>query len=187
MLTAEGADRIGASTGPKLRSMARVSSKGLRQRDLAPAEARLAHVDGDHLRLAGVEGAEQPGIGLDRGGLPAALAHHQPADAAGGVAAGIDLAAVLVVDAHEDVGIPRRALERDHLVEADRPVVAERADRLRREPDRPLARVEHGERVAEAVHLAEGERRACHGFRAGMSGCASIWRKPPGIASLAAA
>ena len=66
----------------------------LGERDLVPAEARLAHVDGDRLRLAGVEGAEQPGIGLDRGGLPAVLAHQQPADAARGVAAGVDLAAV---------------------------------------------------------------------------------------------
>ena len=44
--------------------------------------------------IAGVEGAQQPGIGLDRGGLGAVLAHDQPADAARGVAAGVDLAAV---------------------------------------------------------------------------------------------
>ena len=76
----------------------------LGQRDLVPAEARPAHVDGDRLRLAGVAGVEQPGIGLDDGAGAAALAHQQPADAAGGVAAGIDLAAVAVVDAHEGVG-----------------------------------------------------------------------------------
>ena len=187
MLTADGDDRSGASTGPKERSMARVSSKGCDSGYLAPGETGLAHIDRDHFRHAGVEGAEQSGIGLDRNRLPAALAHHQPADASRGVAAGVDLAAVLVVDAHEDVGVPRRALQRDHLVEADRITLAEGADRLRRQPDRPLARVEHGKSIAEAVHLAEGKRRACHGFRAGMSGWASIWRKPRGIASLAGA
>ena len=40
--------------------------EGLGERNLAPAEARLAHVDRHRLRHAGLEGAEQPGIGLDR-------------------------------------------------------------------------------------------------------------------------
>ena len=56
-----------------------------------------------------------------------------------------------------------RPFDGDHLVEADRVLLSERADGDRRKPHRPLARVEHDELVAEAVHLAEGDGAAAHG------------------------
>ncbi len=134
----------------------------LRQRNLVPAEVRLAHVNGDLLRLACLVGTQQPRVGRDGGAVPAALAHQQPADAPGGVTTGIDLAAVLVVDAHEGVGAGLRPLEGDELVEADGILAGECANSLLGQADGLVARVDNEELVAEAIHLAKKDCAACH-------------------------
>ena len=91
----------------------------------------------------------------------------QPADAAGGVAAGVDLAAIAIVDAHEGVGAAPGALDGDHLIEADGVRRAKRLDRLGREAHGSGAAVENDEFVSKAVHLAEWDRAARHGSWSG--------------------
>ena len=91
-----------------------------------------------------------PALGLDRGA--AALEQH---DAARGVAAGLDLAAVGVPDPHAQVGDVGR-LEQDHLVAADAGApVGDRARPRLVHRHRAFARVEDDEIVAEAMHLVE--------------------------------
>jgi hypothetical protein len=90
-----------------------------RQGDVAPGGADLAHVDRD---LAGLlaDGVEQARLGLDRAALPAGFRHDQGGDATRCVSAGLDLAAVGVADAHENVRrAVRRRLHGDQLVAAD--------------------------------------------------------------------
>ena len=85
----------------------------LAHRDVAPVEQRQPHVDRDHRQavgaLAGLLRFEQAGDGLHRDMVGLALVHHQRGDAARGVAAGPGLAAVGIVDAHEDVGVAARS------------------------------------------------------------------------------
>ena len=121
------------------------------ERDLVPVEARRAHVD----RRAGAVGAapmRPPAVSI------VTLAACEQGDAARGIAAGFDLAAVGVPDAHADVGDVGR-LEQDQLVAADAGAPVGDGARLRRvDRERALARVEDDEVVAEAVHLAKAER-----------------------------
>ncbi len=87
------------------------------------------------------------------------LAHDEVRDAAAGVAAGGDLAAVGVEDAHADVGDRLRGRRHDdQLVAADAgAAVGDDANDRGRQIDRRLPRVEDDEIVAEAVHLDEGQ------------------------------
>ena len=95
------------------------------------------------------------------------LAAFQQGDAAAGIAAGLDLAAVGIPDPHADVG-RLRGLEQDHLVAADAgAAVGDRPARARVHLDRRLAGVENDEVVAEAVHLAEAEGHAWGDLGAG--------------------
>ena len=92
--------------------------------------------------------------------LVAALVHQQPRDAAGGVAAGAGLAAVGIADAHEGVGEPSAALR--CTISWSQPM-PRRGRRWRAawaavERERALARVDHDEVVAEAMHLEKNHR-----------------------------
>ena len=101
---------------------------GARQRNVSPVEAGLAHVDGDGVRVADL-GLEDAGQGLDAGRRAGRGAGQDGGDAACGVAAGADLGAVGVVDAHEGIGggVPG-GLDDDHLVAAHAGVaIGERA------------------------------------------------------------
>ena len=104
-LTANGSRRSSQPTGIAAVSIA------IGERDLVPSEAGRAHVDRGRL-VAGRAG-DDPALGLDR-----ACPAEQQRDAARGIAAGLDLAAVGVADAHPDVGRVGR-LEQDELVAAD--------------------------------------------------------------------
>ena len=129
---------------------------GLRQRDLVPIEPRRAHVDGDAAVI--VDGRGKHGaLGGDADLWRAALLGEQRRDAARRIAAGANLAAVGIPDAHEHVGL-RRRLERDHLIAADAVLpIGDGRDLVGPQRDRVLAQIEHDEVVAETVHLAEGE------------------------------
>src|SRR3546814_18687106 len=71
--------------------------------DVAPVEARLAHVDGDH--AAGAGARLQPAAeGIEGHRIAAGFLHQQGGDAARRIAAGFDLAAIGIVDTHEGVG-----------------------------------------------------------------------------------
>ena len=95
-----------------------------------------------------------------------ALVHQHRGDAARGVAAGAGLAAVGIVDAHEDIGVALgRRLEHDQLVAAHaQPAVGDGTPARRRQLERSPARVEHDEIVAQPVHL--DERRPGHALPA---------------------
>src|SRR3546814_18600200 len=86
------------------------------------------------------------------------FAHDQRGDAARAVAAGADLAAVVVADAQEDIGAAvGRPLENQQLVAADTLAAVGDGTGLRvRQWKRLLARVDHDEVVAEPVHLDAG-------------------------------
>jgi len=132
---------------------------GLADGNLAPVETCGTHVDGDHRQAVAAEACllrlEQAGDGLHRDVITFALVHHHRGDAARGVAAGAGLAAIGIVDAHEDVGLAvGRALEHDQLVAAHaQPAVGDGAPPLGRELEIGRPRVEHDEVVAQPVHL----------------------------------
>ncbi len=151
---------------------------GPRQRDLAPAGARRPHIDRD-LPVGHDQGFEEPGRRLDPHPPIAGLAAHQPADAAGGVAAGLGLAAVRVADAHQELrcGIGGR-LQHDQLVAADAGAAVGQGP-SRADPDRELAAtgVEHDKIVAEAVHLQKRHLAHCACLYGG--GAAAVQRRPP--------
>jgi len=134
---------------------------GLVERDLLPVQTRRAHVDGDTATgraACGGRSAE----GVDRHLILAARLQQHPADAAQGVAAGLDHAAVGVPHPHEGVG-GRRGFQRDQLVAAlARLPVGDGARLVGRRGERRLQCIDDDEVVAGTVHLDEGaghERR----------------------------
>ena len=87
---------------PSCSSSARVSML-LGQRDVAPVQARRAHVDADQPLAGAAWRRSRPAlVSITASSLPDGL-HQQPADAARAVAAGADLLAVGVPEAHEGV------------------------------------------------------------------------------------
>jgi hypothetical protein len=83
-------------------------------------------------------------------------------DAARGVSASSNLAAISIPDAHEYIG-PRRGLERNELIAADAFLaVGDGAHRILVKRKRASAGIEHDEVVAESVHLAEGYGPSLH-------------------------
>ena len=104
--------------------------------------------------------SSRPDHGLDHHMAAAVLLHQQIGDAARGIAAGLDLPAVGIADAHEGIGEPvLRRLDQDQLIAADTLAPVGDAPRLRLiERDRVPARVDNDEVVAEAMHLEKGQR-----------------------------
>ena len=82
-----------------------------RQRDLVPVAARNTHVD-RHQPVTRAFHRQQVGAGADPYLVAVDFVQKYGADAARGIAAGIDLAPVGVADAHEGVGSRRRARPR---------------------------------------------------------------------------
>ena len=129
------------------------------QGDVAPVQAGFAHVDRD-LAVARAKGEEDAGRRLDAHGLGARRLHHQPADAARGVATGRHLAAVGVPDAHAGVG-PVRPADGDQLVAAHAGgAIGDRPGQLGAGRERFALDRHDDEIVAEAVHL---QKRKAHG------------------------
>ena len=130
------------------------------QGHVLPAQSRRTHVGPP-------QSAGQPfhrqGAG-DRAhhhAVGAAFLGDQGGDATRGVAAGLGLGPVRVVDAHEHVGAGGRRLEDDELVAADAEMAVRHGGRAGgRDRQRGGARIQHDEVVAEAVHLAEGNHHA---------------------------
>jgi len=111
------------------------------------------------------------------GAAAAPLLHHEARDRARAVAAGADLGAVGVVDAHEDVGA-LRGLEAQQLVAADAvAAIGDAADLGGRERQLAAPSIEDHEVVAEALHLMEVE--LVHGaanMAIGAAGATGKWR-----------
>ena len=128
------------------------------ERDRVPVEARPAHVDRPRRRPPASH-ASSAAARLDRAVLPSS----STGDAARGVAAGLDLAAVRVPDAHAR---HRRRRSGSIMISWSQPIPVRRSASARAvaavDRDRPLARVEHDEIIAEAVHLVEADP---HGAR----------------------
>ena len=127
------------------------------ERDRLPVEARFAHVD-----------ACASADGFDRDHAARCLHPRGSAmkqrDCAAGIAAGADLGAVLVEDAHAEVG-GFACLEQDQLVAANpRPAIGQCAGNGRVDRgEGTRAGVEHDEVVTQAVHLDEIDtHRAAH-------------------------
>ena len=133
---------------PGDRHLVRVDRIG--ERHLIPFKARLAHV---HCDVAAARvNRQQPAQRFN----PQRRADQQP-DRAGGIAAGFDLAAVLIEDPHLEVG---RAgwLQQDQLVAANSgaPVSQCRSERSGHHRHAISTRVEHDEIVAQSMHFDEG-------------------------------
>ncbi len=117
------------------------------ERDLIPAEARLADADLD----LGSDAAalKQAAVALDR------LCAGELDDTAGRISAAFDFTAVAVPDPHPEVGAVA-GLEHDQLVAADASVpVCNRTRERLRDLERVFASVDDHEIIAETVHLVE--------------------------------
>ena len=138
----------------------------LGQRNLVPAEARLAHVDGEQAARA-LPGIEQPAVVSNAERALAGLLRQQRGDAAHAVAAGAGFGAVVVVDADEGFGAGRaRRIKRHQLIVGR--ALGGAAARASSGAIAPAARahVDHDDLVAETVHLHEGPvGERAHGHR----------------------
>src|SRR6185437_4368212 len=131
----------------------------LRQRNLAPAESRLAHIDSDAM-IAGALGRNRPAERLQHDAVGLVLRHQQRRNTARAIAASFGLAAIGIADAQES-GACRgfRRLDDEDLVAADAAMaVGDGAGRGGVERQRMLPRIENDEVVPEPVHLDEIER-----------------------------
>ncbi len=91
-----------------------------------------------------------------------AFGHQHPGDAPAGIAAGRDLAAVGVADAHEGQGTagPRRLQENELVTTDPGSAIGDGAHQGRGQGDRVGTPVDHHEIVAEPVHLDERKSHA---------------------------
>ena len=126
------------------------------QRDRLPIETRLTHVDRDAALV-------RPGHDNAAQRFQADFAADQQADRAGGIAAGLDFSAVGIEDPHAPVGALAR-LDQDKLVAADAgvPVGKGRHDIAGQRRQGMVARVQHDEVVAQAMHLGERDPHGPH-------------------------
>jgi hypothetical protein len=106
----------------------------------------------------GLAGPQQPGGSLDDDGLAAQLTHDQRCHAARAVAAGADLAAVVVADAQENVGAAvGRRLQDQQLVAAHAlAAVGDGLGQSVRQREGLGPGVHDHEVIAQPVHLDEG-------------------------------
>ena len=126
------------------------------QWDVVPGQPRNPHIH-DHKRIAGGLRVEQSGQGLDAHIIASRLGHQQRRDAARGIAAGRDLAAIGIVNPHEGVrpGVFRRADHYD-LVAADTGMAVCNGARMAgAQRDWITAAVQDHEVVTQTVHLGE--------------------------------
>ena len=108
--------------------------------------------------------AKRAGHGLDRRLVPPALVEQECRHAARAVAAGLDLAAVGIADFHEHVAIGHGRAQHHELVAAYAGApVGHAAVAFVGPVERPGARIQHDEIIAEPVHLDEGN---AHGLPA---------------------
>ena len=128
----------------------------LGQRNVGPAEARLAHVDGDAID-AGNSRGQDAGCGFEHRRWLVGLGRHKPGDAAHAVAAGPRQRAIRIVDAHEGVGSSRhRLVQHHHLLEAGAGSPGDGAGLGFGEDVLRGAQIHDDDLVAKAVHLAKG-------------------------------
>ena len=134
----------------------------LRQRDLVPGEARLAHIDGEEAGRLRLPAIQQAGLGLEGKRVLAGFLEQQRGDAAHAVAAGAHLRAVVVVDADKGIGAGRaRRMERHQLVVGGGGRLRGGARFLGGDGRLRAAHIHHHDLVAETVHADErlvGER-----------------------------
>lgn len=129
------------------------------QRNFAPAEARRAHVDRERaFALARDMQWSRPAF-QEKFGFPS-VAHHEVGDTARAIAARVGNRAVIVVD-HEPRGAPRiSGIVQDHELIEDEPRHAIDGPRFVPADDViAAAQVEHGNCIADAVHLHDGAVR----------------------------
>ena len=106
------------SIGPICSSMRARVVELLGERDVLPAEARLAHVDGDVRQGELTITSRKPAAVSNFRFLAPVSCAHDPADAAHAVAAGFGQRAVGIVDAHEGFRARRtRGVQHHQLVE----------------------------------------------------------------------
>ncbi len=127
---------------------ARIHSLG--QWNLFPFQQRRSHVDRDHVIFICASRDKNACISFDANFRAVALFHHQPADAAGDVAAGRHFAAVIVPDPHEDVGA-HGMFQRDDLISASR--IGDALDRCCVQVHALAAPIENGKAIPASVHL----------------------------------
>ena len=91
----------------------------LTQRDIAPVQLDLPHIDGD-TTIGQTIGIKQSDDGLDNDILAAKFAHDDARHTARGIATGLDLAPVIVANAHEGIGkIIAGGFDHDQLITTD--------------------------------------------------------------------
>ena len=148
---------------------------GQRERQCDGGEIRDAHVNRDDA-VAHRAGRDQSrrAVHDDFAGPGAPRAAQQLSDAARAVATLLDLAAIGVVDAIENLcaGATRRC-QHQRLIEADAGMPIRQCTQLRCVRDRALVRrIEDDEVVAEAMHFREVQSHGC-GFNTCAGRCAT--------------
>ena len=154
MLTTEAVAEVWRA-GQFAASTLLVSGTGAAQRDFAPFQARLAHVDAER-EFAFAAAFENAGARLEPQDAPVAAAHQPIGDAARAVAAGAGFAAVVVVDAHIAVRIgPARVGQRHQLIESEPLHAMDGANLIGGQRDIGAAQVEDDDLIARAVHFGD--------------------------------
>ena len=125
----------------------------MRKRNLAPAAARRAHIDRED-KFAVARHRQRPRVAFEQQFLCRAVTHQQISNATRAIAACIGGRAIAVIDPEPRRGAGTRRVMQDHeLVEAE-PRHAVDGPRLPRAHDmRGAPEVQHGNCIADAVHL----------------------------------
>ena len=120
----------------------------LRHGNFPPVEARRSHID-RHVVFAGAAACEHTARSIQIDVIRLMFGHQQPGDAARGIAAGFDFAAVRIEDTHECRGGICPLLHHNDLIAADAPFpVGNRACNSGRHRHREDAAVKNGKIIA---------------------------------------
>src|SRR5690606_37527356 len=129
--------------------------KGLRKRDLVPAEPRLAHIDRNAIDALHID-IEDAAAGLEPELAAPGLLRHYPTDAPRAVAARLRERAVSIVDADEGIRVLRARIVQNHeLVEIRVRPGCDGAGLVGRKHTRAPPEIDDHDLVSETVHLAE--------------------------------